>query len=586
METTQDDIRERIEFDLNEFENTLSEEEDKDEIRKHKDQIVDSLMKGNLKDLGGLIAMRGFVYQYYVAMYYMTWMIYPAKHNWWHSVILEYFDDITLLGDAEVRFIQVKTVKEDGYKTHKPNDFYKRKPMKQTTPPISHFNSWVEKNFLGYEHFLINPNIENATVLLPQFEIVTNTPRHSLDGLAKYTDNSEFKLLKITELGTTELINDDDTLKKEIIKPISINGSYHDFNAYSSKNIDYYLDKLFINKLGSTEELKRDIIHMIGEIIDIDGMRNLSISNYIVERMFQYVISNSHQDAQEKINKSDLIITNQEIKKMVDTWLVEAKEVMTVETYYDSAWGLFETALKELNNDINSQFSNYKLKQELLSELEWLNHHIADSNSKNMVYCVSILNQIFSAENSVSIWNYSESEIIVHLKEALLFIIYFLVFLEENSEVYHDARMLFHQGRSNVLDNLLFTIYHARNKQSQLRSLEKIKISLNECEVSRQITLDLYCLILGTKQDATQSSASSLLSKFKKITSSNEEIKKITDVPTHLHFLDSKGINDFFEVLNSEDMELDSFKTDDLIETWSNHLNNLVKEMERIHIES
>lgn len=586
METNQNDIRDRIKTDLIEFENTLSEEEDKDEIRKHKDQIIISLMNGDLKDLGGLIAMRGFVYQYYVAMYYMTWMIYPAKQNWWHSVILEYFDDITLLGDNEVRFIQVKTVKEDGYKTHKPNDFHKRKTMKSTTPEISHFNSWIEKNFLVHEHFLTNPNITSAEIFTPQFEIVTNTPRHSLDKLSKYTDNSEFDLAKVMELKPGECIDNEDTLKKEIMKPISINESYYEFNTYCSKNIDYYLNRLFINKLGSTEELKRDIIYMIGEIIDIDGMRNLSISNYIVERMFQYVISNSHQDAHEKIRKDELIITNKELKKMVDIWLAEAKEIMTVETYYDSAWGLFETAFVELNNDINSQFMNYRLKQELLSELERLNYHITDSNSKNMIYCVSILNQIFSAENNVSIWNYNESEIIVHLKEALMFIIYFLVFLEENSEVYHDAKMLFHRGKSNILDNLLFTIYHARNKHTQLKSLEKIKISLNECDVSRQITLDLYCLILGAKQDSTQSPASSLLSGFKKVTNTNETIKKITDVPTHLHFLDSKGISDFFEELKSEEIELDSFKNDSLIEIWINHLNTLVKEMERSHIES
>src|SRR5690606_22892932 len=140
-------------------------------------------------------------------------MIYPKRNNWWNSVVLEYFDDITLIGENKIRFIQVKTVKEGGTKNHIPNDFVKRKSLKDPENPKLHFNSWVEKNILNYDYFLENNLIQEVdkSAYIPQFEIVTNTKQSSLSDLLNYTGNTNFEI--------KDAISSEDKLKAAILKP-------------------------------------------------------------------------------------------------------------------------------------------------------------------------------------------------------------------------------------------------------------------------------------------------------------------------------------------------------------------------------
>ncbi|PSC77108.1 hypothetical protein C6576_14660, partial [Mammaliicoccus sciuri] len=144
MPGTLDVIQENINLTLDKYLVYL-EDDEQQEINVHKERIISSLMVGDFRDLGGLTAMRGFVYQYYVGMYYMMSMIYPKKESVWNSVVLEYFDDVTLIGENSIRFIQVKTVKEGGIKSHAPNDFVKRKSLKNPEIQSLHSKSCVEK---------------------------------------------------------------------------------------------------------------------------------------------------------------------------------------------------------------------------------------------------------------------------------------------------------------------------------------------------------------------------------------------------------------------------------------------------------
>ncbi|KAA0806258.1 dsDNA nuclease domain-containing protein, partial [Bacillus sp. AY2-1] len=272
MLQTIDIKREKIESTLDEYLTSL-EAAEKQEILQHKNRIIEGLMTGKFRDLGGLTAMRGFVYQYYVSMYYMVSMIYPRKKNWWHSVVLEYFDDLTLIGEDKIRFIQVKTVKDGGTKNHTPNDFVKRKSLKEPETARAHFNSWVEKNILNYDHFLESSLVEAdyKTKLTPQFEIVTNTKQSSLSDLINYTGNINFEI--------KDGIKSEDKIKLSILKPIEKLGL--EFENFAQKEIDYYLKKLYINKFGSTRELYEDIIDMIEETIHINDIRAKSIAEYV-----------------------------------------------------------------------------------------------------------------------------------------------------------------------------------------------------------------------------------------------------------------------------------------------------------------
>ncbi|WP_185150975.1 dsDNA nuclease domain-containing protein [Peribacillus simplex] len=587
MPTSLNNLHEKVGNALDEYISDL-EESEKLEVLHKKDEIVANLMAGKFRDLGGLTAMRGFVYQYYVSMYYMMSMISPTRESWWDAVVLEYFDDITLIGEEKIRFIQVKTIREGGDKNHQANNFYTRKSLDQVEDPKSHFNSWVEKNILNYDYFLESNTVEDITdknSYEPQFEIVTNTKKSSLSSLKKYTENINYEITdSVSAEGEIEdAIKEDDVFKKAIQKPI--NKFDYSFEDYAQMDIDYYLKRLYINKLGSTRELYEDTLNMIEETVYVTDIRAKSIAEHIFNRMFSFVISNSHEDNEDKIKKSELIITKAQINYLIQGWLVEAKELISESSYYDSAWGIFETTIGSLETEFKEQFANGSLKAELLTQLDWLNNHITASNRENSTYCVSIFNKIFNGNNNLSIWDFEHGDIRSNLKESLRFIVYFTVFYESHSEVYHNAKMLFHEGKSSVIDNVLFTIYHARNKLNKVTSIEKIKSSLDECHVSRHITFDLYCLLIGSKKDVLNPLASKISAKFK-ITTDVDSLKKITEVPDHMKFVDVSELEDFFESFKQEGIDLDSFKEIELLPSWKEYLDEIVEKMKVNYIEA
>lgn len=568
-------LENKIESSLENYMIDLEEKERK-EIRQHKKRIVDSLMAGKFRDLGGLTAMRGFVYQYYVSMYYMTSMIYTKQNNWWNSVVLEYFDDITLIGENKIRFIQVKTVKEGGTKKHSPNDLVKRKALKDTENPKLHFNSWVEKNILNYDYFLegnIFPEID-VSAYKPQFEIVTNTKQTSLSDLINYTGNITFEI--------EDEISSEDKLKAAILKPIQNFG--FEFNDFSQKEIDYYLKKIHINKFGSTRKLYENIIDMIEETIFITDIRAKSIAEYVFQKMFAFVISNSHEDNEDRIKKDELIVTQLQIENLITGWVTEAKELISERSYYDSAWAIFSKGILDLELEFKEQFSNHKLKVELLKKLQRINEHITESNRSNSTYCVLVLNKIFNGDNNLSVWDFEHGDIKSNLKESLRFIVYFLVFYEEHSEVYNTAKLLFHEGQSNMIDNILFTLYHARNNSNKVTSIEKVKFSLSECNISRQITIDLYCLLIGTKKDGVNQNVSNITDIFR-VTSTNTDIHKITDVPDNIRFVDVGEIEELFEGFKGEGIHLESFKNNALLPKWKEYLDGIVNKLKENYIE-
>ncbi|MDC7973160.1 hypothetical protein CON07_27355 [Bacillus sp. AFS094611] len=576
MLQTIDIKREKIESTLDGYLTSL-EAAEKQEILQHKDRIIEGLMTGKFRDLGGLTAMRGFVYQYYVSMYYMVSMIYPKKKNWWHSVVLEYFDDLTLIGEDKIRFIQVKTVKDGGTKNHTPNDFVKRKSLKEPETARAHFNSWVEKNILNYDHFLESSLVEAdyKTKLTPQFEIVTNTKQSSLSDLINYTGNINFEI--------KDGIKSEDKIKLSILKPIEKLGL--EFENFAQKEIDYYLKKLYINKFGSTRELYEDIIDMIEETIFINDIRAKSIAEYVFQKLFVLIISNSHEDNEDRIKKDELIITKSQIEILLVGWVTEAKELISERSYYDSAWAIFNRVILELESEFKEQFANENLKSELLEGLLWVNENITESNRKNSTYCVSILNKIFNANNNLSVWDFEHGDIKSNLKESMRFIVYFLAFYENNSEVYNTAKLLFHKGNSSWIDNILFTLYHARNNSNKVTSMEKIKFCLNECHISRQITIDLYCLLIGTKKDVVNSAATSITNMFK-VTHTNNNSHKITDVPDNMRFVDACEVEQLFEEFKEEGFTLKSFKDKKLLPQWKSYLDGIVDKMKETYIEN
>ncbi|PIE92117.1 hypothetical protein CO726_28260 [Bacillus fungorum] len=543
------------------------EEEDKDTIEKQKEEIVSMLMLGKFRDLGGLTAMRGFVYQYYVAMYYIVSMLYSKHNNWWDSVILEYFDDVALVGENKIRFIQVKTVKESSSNRHQPGDFIKRKILKDPNSNKERFNSWVEKNILNYDYFL-SDNINwgnNKDSFEVQFEIVTNTASSSLQGLEIYTLNTNFNI--------TEKISDEDKFKKGILIPVKIDkGIEVAFSDIALKSLDFYLQKLYVNKFGSSIEMRDNILEMISETIGIKDLRRASVADYIFEKLFAYVIKKGNDDNEERLKKEDLIIHRDEIKQLIELWTVEAKELLSESSYYDTAFDLFNRAILSLKMEFNEDFANTYLKDELIENLNWVSNSILEKLKIKSTYCILFLNRLFNTSNSLTIWDLDQAENEVFLKNSIRHIVYFLIFYSRKTSDYEEARMIFHSGESDIIDSVLFTLYHARNKSSLIEAQNRVVTSINDCEVSKKITLDLYCLVIGSKKSKTR--ASRIAAKFK--TNNVDQVQpKIIDIPDNIYFVDTEEFEGYFEDFKQEGIELYSFQNEELLDEW----NDFVKEI-------
>ncbi|MDB1690217.1 hypothetical protein, partial [Enterococcus casseliflavus] len=198
-------------------------------------------------------------------------------------------------------------------------------------------------------------------------------------------------------------------------------------------------------------------------------------------------------------------------------------------------------------------------------------------------YCLKVLNKIFNGDNSIIFWDLETSNIRSELTESIRFIIYFLVFCKNHSEKYGSAKFFFHEGIFNdYLDNILFTIYHARSKLNKKDSIEKIKFMIDECEDSRSITFELYCLLVGTKSESDSSNE-----KFAQLSKliGPADIHKITNVPSNLKFIDSINIDIFIEEMFNSGDKLDSFRDNEVISVWKQFLEKESLEIKEKHIE-
>lgn len=549
-----------------------------------KEEIIIQLMNADFRDKGALVAMRGFVYQYYTAIYYILLMISPNKDSWWHSVILEYFDDVSLIGENKIRFIQVKTIKENGSKVHQISDFTNRSDRSNKENPNKkfYFNSWIDKIFANYDYFVRENNDVNnffdikKIEFQPEFEMVTNN-YFILKKLEIYQNNIDFDLHDVSL--------DDDVLKKTLLKT----SNNIEFEDAFNEEIDFYLNKLKLTSLGSTVELSVTIINIIQEyiqkidIIKKGDIRAESISTYIFDNLLTYVIKNSHEDNEEKIKKNNLVISEILARDLILNLAVEARELISSDTFNDSAYQLFKEVFVSLQKEFACKSSNLEMNGEMLGTLESLNKIILEKIETDSSYCLKVLNKIFNGDNSIIFWDLETSNIRSELTESIRFIIYFLVFCKNHSEKYGSAKFFFHEGIFNdYLDNILFTIYHARSKLNKKDSIEKIKFMIDECEDSRSITFELYCLLVGTKSESDSSNE-----KFAQLSKliGSADIHKITNVPSNLKFIDSINIDIFIEEMFNSGDKLDSFRDNEVISVWKQFLEKESLEIKEKHIE-
>lgn len=536
-------------------------------LEENTETIIDKLITGKLRDLGGLTAIRGFVYQYYVAIYYMIKMLYPKSiDTWWEYVVIEYFDDVTLLSEKEVRFIQVKTIREKTSKFLNPNDFYKRsKPREDNIKNHRlYFNSWLDKLFFNYDYFFHNhlkeADLECGKFTKPQFEIATNSPFSSSDKISAYTTNSKYDM--------NYLFAEDDKFfeKLKSVKVGEDEETTITFNEVMKEDLEFYLNSLFINHLGSSVELKETIIEMIIEIIDRSEIESRAIAEYIFGKFFSKVFTTTYND-NPNISLEELTFSKKSVEKLFQESKVEGTEILANAVKDSSVFSMFERVISSLSDEIEKSYKNEKIKKELLETLRWFYNSCIEEFERDPKYLSIFLHKLFEMENTLPVDNYLNSDNEFYLKNSIEYIVNCLAFYIKRKSEFKNSKLLFHYGEFNSEEKLLFTIYNAQNKKDTISVKNGIATIIQDYEETKKIREDFYCLIIDAVEQ--QNNNYHKIAAFLGISNIEEDQPKIIEPVQNLMFFNSQRMKEFIWYLKqSKEDALETLKDENIIKNW------------------
>ncbi|RXZ77531.1 DUF4297 domain-containing protein [Paenibacillaceae bacterium] len=476
------------------------------------------LLNEDPDDLGGLIALRGFVYQYYVAIHYMVEMLH-AEHAWWNEVIFEFLDDVALLGEDKIRFVQVKTVREDGQDRHlKPNTLLKRE---------SGLDSWLDTLFLNLPEFErrqknIQKQFNTNNEFGVQFEIATNAS-YDNKSLKCYAQNDSYQLPE-------DSISKEDNLVINISKPFVksvkvkkkvVSTQELRFTEMVGHDPEWCLDRFYLNHLGCMTNLKEKIVGKLSDYCRrnlaylnnfthtgiIQGKSRLSgdglLYDYVARKVFKQlllrVIERTHKD--DLPDKMLLVFNKSELVQLIQDW--QQKAMMEIQKDVEQAVqrGHFVKCFEELREEIDTSW-NASLKVDLLNTLGWmynaLEHEVLNGNP--YVY-EQFLNRLFYLNNS-QLPTMQRMKDEFYLKESLKYMIICLAFYPDRNFVFSDAQLLFKQGKQGEEAWNLFTMYNAREKETYAQALRKIISRSKDCLFTQSLQQTYYCFV--THEDKTQ----------------------------------------------------------------------------------
>ncbi|QWI19369.1 DUF4297 domain-containing protein [Bacillus wiedmannii] len=524
--------------------------------------LISSLVNGEIKDLGGLIALRGFVYQYYVAIKYMVDMLHPSG-AWWDSVIFELLDDIVLCSSTGIRFIQVKTGREDGKHKIKANDLYDRK---------NELNSWLDKLFLNihaYQQRQDNPQYqldidENFKV---QFEIACNYPDEQDNYLEPYFTNHRYSLSDEEkhekDILLNKLENPLDIFKTKDGKKIKIS-TKHLKDHLTPFTTNWCLSRLYINNLGWFSELEKHIKGRIQDIVDEDSkVLSVGVSEHILEKLLALVVSRTHDDSP-NLNKRDLIFTKEEIKKLFDNWKKEAETQAYQASKRTTLLGQFDVCIEELRDIIQRNWKG-EIQRSVLERLDWIYSHLTDrfKASGEIDIYEKFLNRLFKMKKTSAPIQLKRSAEKQYLIKSLKYMSVYLSFYKEHRFPYQESSLLFNQGSYVNGHTQTFATFNAQKEIEFDEVKRKIVQAASSCAETQKVKDDYYCLIIDAKESIRSNNPFESISS---ITTTSAK-KKITDIPPNINFIDPKELANIVNSLEESSGQF-SFQDEHVLNVW------------------
>jgi len=437
---------------------------------------VEALLRGYPTDLGGLVAIRGFVYQYYVAIYYMLQMLHK-KDAWWKCVVFELMDDLVLLGDEHIRFVQVKTVKEGGEANiFSLGDFCKREKAE--------LNSWLDKLFLNFPRVNSMNSITNVSLLgsdpTIEFEIATNN-NYNKD-LRSYSDNGNFLISDPTKLKALSQKFDKPCKKTNVLLKDKV-----------GKEIDWCLARFRLNHMDRFIVLKNQILGMIKELSCVDS---LDVSERILQHIFYYVLERTQSDSVQDVKR--YVFQKDELQELIrSTKAIGSREVR----YYLNSHDIqskFDQCINELRNDFQRIPSPVKI--ELIQTITWIQDELLSKSKQDVFVYTRFLHLLFDMTRSDANRNLETSSEISALKKSLEMMTLCLTFYVDKEFLLSDARLLTQQGKDQHTNLRTFTLFHAQESEYFDIICKKIVDIADSCSVLQHMHEHFYCFILGSKR--------------------------------------------------------------------------------------
>ncbi|CAM4343595.1 hypothetical protein FHS16_002523 [Paenibacillus endophyticus] len=518
---------------------------DKCENESEYEEDINALLQGYKTELGGLVAIRGFVYQYYVAIYYMLKMLHK-RDAWWHSVVFELMDDITLLGENQVRFVQVKTVKEEGeVNNFTPAVLYKREK--------GEIGSWLDKLFLNFADFnsiyrdkFIGAEINDIVV---EFEIATNNTYNK--ELNVYSDNAAFYISDNNKLSK---------LSTKLADPCKVSGSkLHD---KVGKEVTWCLSRFRLHHMNSFMVLKDQIINIIKEISKQDST---DVSEHILNHIFYHVMERTHNDKVADVKQ--FVFTKDEVQQLIQRLRPAAVRDAREYLHKQDIQSKFIQCIDELRNDFKQIPSLVKI--ELLQTLTWIQDEFVKKSNHDVSVYVRFLHLLFDMTSSGSERSIKNSTELTALKKSLEMITLCLTFYVDRQFLLSDARMITKQGKNQHTDLKIFTLFHANESGYFDDICKKVNDVVDTCPILQRIHEQFYCLILGSKKRSSLRKRLGVTN----ITDDFQEPEKIeiTDKPSLIKYYDPEFLDDVQDYFYSLDDEL-SLRNSETIDSWHDFL--------------
>lgn len=568
-------------YSLRHLQGLLPEEETRCAVR--------YLLNEDPEDLGGLIALRGFVYQYYVAIHYMVEMLH-AEHAWWDDVIFELLDDVALLGDDKIRFVQVKTVREDGQDRHlKPSTLSKRE---------SGLDSWLDTLFSNLPEFErrqhnIQKQYDVSKEFSVQFEIATNAS-YDNKSLKCYAQNDSYQLPKVSIPKEDNLaLNLSKSFMKTVkVKNIVVSTQELLFTELVGHDPEWCLARFHLNHLGCMTNLKEKIVGKLSDYCKrslsnpnnpihtgIYGNNRLSgdglLYDYVARKVFKQlllrVIERTHKD--DLPDKLLLVFNKTELAHWVQDW--QQKAIMEIQKDVEQAVqrGQFVKCFEELREEIDSSW-NTALKADLMNTLGWIYNALEYEvlNGNPYVY-EQFLNRLFYLNNSQlpSLLRMKDE---FYLKESLKYMMICLAFYPDRNFLFSDAQLLFKQGRQGEEAWNVFTMYNAREKETYSQALRKIISRSKDCMFTQSLQQTYFCFV--THEDKTQSLSveNDPFATLIPITHNHDnDGSEIVNQPQHIKFQNQDKINLIINRFN-QPANVRSFQDHEMRAGWHILINN------------